>query len=326
MSFNKKVFLTFFLLIGSFFSFSQAFQGIRKKIVYVEPSKKIIQLDTLPLAPGSIQITFQDERDSTLLLKEGIDFKCHYERAEIELLLPTYQKLLTINYRILNPQLFKPQFNKSASIILPDIPLGNKDIFVYEANKNNVKPPDESQIQKNGLISRGVSIGNTQDLVLNSLFNLQLSGKLNNQWNVAATISDDNSLIQPDGNTQQLQEFDRVYIRLFNEKQNLIVGDFEVRQQPSSYFITYYKRNRGINYSIKETLKNKAVLQVNAGAAIARGRFSRNLLKVSEGNQGPYRLIGSNGEQFVLVNAGTERVFLDGKPLLRGMENDYIID
>jgi hypothetical protein len=45
-----------------------------------------------------------------------------------------------------------------------------------------------------------------------------------------------------------------------------------------------------------------------------------------DGVQGPYDLIGINGEKNIIVIAGTERVFVDGIEMVRGENGDYIIE
>ena len=120
--------------------------------------------------------------------------------------------------------------------------------FKYTPNKNEIKPT-YGKLNTMGNISRGIGLGNTQNVVVNSNLNLRLNGKLAEDVEIFAVISDENNPIQPEGNTQQIQDFDQVYITLKKDSMGLTFGDFLMRSQSSSYFLKYYKKSRGIQFN-----------------------------------------------------------------------------
>ena len=196
--------------------------------------------------------------------------------------------------------------------------------FKYTPNKNEVKS-NYGKLNTMGNISRGIGIGNSQNVVMNSNLNLRLDGKLAEDIEIFAVISDENNPIQPEGNTQQIQDFDQVYITLKKDSLTLTFGDFLMKSQSSSYFLKYYKKSRGIQLK-NASYRGDWKIKTNAEVAISRGRFSRNRINGIEGNSGPYRLNGDNGENFIIVIAGTEVVYLNGKKLTRGEGHDYVIN
>lgn len=184
---------------------------------------------------------------------------------------------------------------------------------------------DFGKLTYSGNFSRGVSFGNAQSLNLNSNFNIQLSGMITDDIEVKAAITDNNIPIQPEGNTAQLQEFDKVYIQLRKDRHYLTVGDFDLLS-PNSYFMKFQRNLQGISYKGTQFIENIGELSAMGSFSVSRGQFVINNLEPQEGNQGPYRLSGPNGESFIIVLAGSERVFINGELVQRGANNDYIID
>jgi hypothetical protein len=240
---------------------------------------------------------------------------------------------LRISYRVF-PVYFAATARRKDPVQLTAPPGRSINPFVYKPGEQ--KRDDifaMNGLNKSGSLARGISFGNNRDVSVNSSLNLQLSGRLTDNIELTMAATDDNLPIQPDGTTQQLQEFDRVYIQLAGKGTRLIAGDF-FTTRPAGYFMNYSKRGQGLYVTTRQRLGNTAsadslnqpLLLVTGGAAISKGKFARNIVQGIEGNQGPYRLRGAENELFIVVLSGTEKVFVDGQLLVRGQENDYIID
>lgn len=236
---------------------------------------------------------------------------------------------LSIHYRVF-PFYLREEFASKEKKLSTAEERGISNPFVYSPRKKDASLQAYRGLNKTGSLSRGISLGNNQDLAVNSTLNLQLSGNISPDIEINAAITDDNIPIQPDGNTQQLQDFDKVFIQLSDQKSKLLVGDFQLNR-PESYFLNFNKRLQGASFSTTQRIKTKTdslglALKTAVSIAVARGRFARNTIQGIEGNQGPYRLKGNSNEQYIVILSGSEKVYIDGRLLKRGQEFDYIID
>ncbi len=177
-----------------------------------------------------------------------------------------------------------------------------------------------SDLRQRGSLSRGIIVGTNQDFALESGLDFELSGKLTDNVTISAILTDRSIPIQPDGATQNLKEFDRVFIKIQALSTKIEMGDVDVSFQKS----TFAKLNRRLQGAAGY---NTSKFGEFVGAvSVARGVFKSVSFNGLEGVQGPYRLTGNENEEFVIILAGTERVYVNGQLVHRGEEREYIID
>ncbi|MBN1479859.1 hypothetical protein JXA70_06290 [candidate division KSB1 bacterium] len=177
-----------------------------------------------------------------------------------------------------------------------------------------------SQLTKSGSITRGVTVGSNRGLKVNSALNINVSGKVADNVEVVAALTDQSTPIQPEGTTQNLQEIDKVFIQIKSPDLAATMGDFHI-QYDQTQFAQY---NRKLQGAMGEAEYDR--IQARVSAAISRGKYNSMQFNGQEGSQGPYQLKGDRGQSYIIVLAGTERVFIDGELMIRGETNDYIID
>ncbi|MFK7757031.1 MAG: hypothetical protein AB8B53_08890 [Flavobacteriales bacterium] len=292
------------------------YSNLREKWVFLESDTTV--LDTVSIINGTFGITL--ELPDSLSDYSVDDFKALLIWPEPR------PDSVALRYRVFPILLNHTYQNKDRSIIRTEEDNSGFDPgYAYTPSALPQGYNSAGNINKAGYISRGINVGNAQDLSVNSDLNLQLTGYLTEDLQLLASISDANIPIQPGGNSQTLQEFDQVYINVFNDRFSLTGGDYVLRSKPSTYLF-YLKRAQGANVTVDFSTKSDIKHQTMASAAVSKGKYARNIFNAIEGNQGPYRLTGAEGEAFVVVLAGTERVFIDGELMKRGEEFDYVID
>ena len=356
--------------------------------------------DTLTVVPASVSVqgrsvSYDARTDQYRYVQPGRRLPSP-EPGQPDIVVPGIDSLL-VCYRVLPLRLAAPVFRRPRrlldSLTFPQRPFGQEDFTVKEQILNT------PGINKTGNLARGISFGNAQNVFVNSSLNLQLEGRLTDNINLTAAISDQSVPFQPEGNTQQLQEFDRIYVTLTSPRWNLTAGDVVLRNKPD-YFLRFYKNVQGAalevnmgqtagglsGFTTPQLTPLPSYPGVNPGTyttttitnggqppaqstapgsvappaasgspfppgtagrtvtgqeqgrfgpvrssttvagGVAKGKFASIEVLPIENVQGPYRLRGPNGEQFIIVLANSERVYLDGRLMTRGFDNDYVID
>lgn len=179
-------------------------------------------------------------------------------------------------------------------------------------------------LNTSGSISRGITVGNNQNSVLNSNLDIQINGKLSEKVSLRASLQDSNIPQLDGGYSQKLDQFDNVFMELYSDKWNIRAGD-NFLENRNTKFLSFNKKVQGIAASFKFG-DEEHTTSVFASASLVKGEYTKSDFIGQEGNQGPYKLKGKNGELYVLVVSGSERVYVNGMLLKRGDNNDYTID
>lgn len=312
--------LILFFLFGATVSFAQDLSNYRKKGILF--NSDTIQLDSQAIVPFSEVVSIKNQVVHTT------DYEINYSLGKI--IIKNHDLLnqeAIITYKTFPVSFTESIQHKKISSIEQNSPVVMNP-FYYEYTPKKEDIFYLNGLNKSGSISRGATFGNNQDLAVNSNLNLQLSGRISPRVNILASISDDNIPIQAEGNTQQLQDFDKVFIQLFDENWKLTAGDYFVRH-PKSYFLNFNKKVQGGSFEISfSPSKKDEKLKITPfiSGAVSKGKYARHSIVGVEGNQCPYRLHGNENETFIIILSGTEKIYVDGKQLTRGSENDYTID
>ena len=285
-------------------------------------NKKIaIKNDTILIENKSINNAFFKIFDKKGILIDSTFYKIDFKNAKLVFknkAIPTDSVLINyLNY---------PNFLTKTYSVYDDarvVPNEKGNLYTIKQDEIKTFKPFDG-LNTSGSITRGVSIGNNQNSTLNSNLDLQITGKLSNKVSLRASIQDSKIPLQSGGYSQKLDEFDQIFIELFSDKWSIRAGDLFLENRKSQ-FLNFNKKVQGLATHF-EFGKPDNKTDVFASVGLVRGQYAKSSFVGQEGNQGPYKLRGKNGELYVLVISGSERVFVNGILLKRGENSDYVID
>ncbi|MGD8780312.1 MAG: hypothetical protein PVH88_15275 [Ignavibacteria bacterium] len=273
------------------------------KSVSVLPLSEEIILSGKKLKAGDYNI---DYREAYFELSENLEYSL------FDTIYFTYEMILTG---------LKKEYKKRSLVRRFDR-MTNDSIMVVKKESSAFTPESifGSDIKRSGTILRGFTVGTNKDFTVESGLRLELSGKLSEDIEIVAALTDENTPIEPEGNTETLEELDKVFIEVKHKNAIGTFGDYTINETIGEFGVVDRKL---------QGLKGEFLFENNNGAiaiASSRGKFNTNSFSGEDGSQGPYRLTGRNSENSIVVIAGSEKVFLDGEELTRGENNDYTIE
>jgi len=271
--------------------------------VHIIPASEKIAVGNRQLIPGEYRIDFLS---NALSLSDTLSYSIfdsiyvQYESYSLSLKKKYQHRTLV--------QKYDDRFQDTISVVkTKSVDLSSRGIF-------------GKGLKSSGTLLRGFSLGTNKDLAVNSGLRLQLAGKISDEIEIVAALTDENTPIQPEGNTERLEELDKVFIEIKHKNASGVFGDY------------IYKSDVGefgrVERKLQGVLGNVNVDNYKGSFAFASSRGKFNSMQVSgiDGVQGPYRLSGVDNENDIIVIAGSEKVYLDGRPLKRGENNDFTIE
>ena len=314
----KKGFLLLALLISVTINAQIQSTNVHLKSFLIENDS--VKIDTVSITPFNFKVftSTNSEVDTT---KYSIDFSKSlliFKKENLE----KFSEVI-VQYTSYPDYLTKSYFKFDKSLIVPK---ATNQSQLYSLITNEKKLPFQpfDGLNTVGHITRGLTVGNNQNAVVNSTLDLQIAGKLNDKVTLKASIIDTNLPIQENGNTYKLNEFDRVFIELFSDKWRINAGDIYLNNNETSY-LKFNKKVSGL--AVSANIKNdNSEINIQTSGAIVKGKYKKVQFNGQEGNQGPYKLSDLNSNTYILILSGTEQIYANGKLLSRGENNDYIID
>lgn len=168
--------------------------------------------------------------------------------------------------------------------------------------------------------SLAVAVGSGRDLSIEQALQVSISGRVGQNLELNAYLSDQEMPLSTTGSTQELDQLDRVYLQAKAPGWEVTMGDYDLALN-SFRLLGAERQAKGALAGVKT--KN---LKATAVTAVAKGRRATVRFSGQDGVQGPYILNSGSVRIPPPILPNSERVWLDGQLLRRGEAEDYVMD
>ena len=308
---NRLLFLLCFA-IGWTAQSQTVSKDFRMKTLFIE--KDSVQLDSVAINPDKFNVF-----NSLLKVIPSSEYRVDFSNAMLKIDSKKYPKITVEYFRI--PDFITKVYTPFDEKFIIASSTNTDQLYSLTTNKKGTEVKLFEGLQTNGYITRGITSGNNQNAVTNATLDLKIKGKLSKEVSLRAAIFDTNIPIQENGYSQNITDFDRIFIEMFTDNWGVKAGDISLENK-ESYFMPLRKQITGLRVEAKISDQFK----VAASGAITRGEFNRYRVTGKEGNQGPYKIYGKNNAPAILIIRGSEKVYINGIQIERGENKDYTID
>jgi hypothetical protein len=179
-----------------------------------------------------------------------------------------------------------------------------KEILV----KRKEEKKEIGEVSVKGFKEAGFKIEEGNFIVTQST-NIKVSGKIGNDFEVEGVFQDEKI---PSSETVSISEFEEAYFNIKSPYFKSKIGEFSLKEEDIE------RKILGVEGEGKGKISSFKI-----GTGYGKGIFESVKIDLIPGKNGPYFLGIKEGERIV---PGSEKVFLDGKILKPGKDEDYIMD
>ncbi|MBT6881417.1 MAG: hypothetical protein HOA34_03300 [Flavobacterium sp.] len=308
---TKKGWFLILFFIGFYANSQNTSSNFRTKKFIV--SKDTIKFDSVPINPQNFKVLAGQK------ILYPTEYEIFYNEALLIISAEKYQEI-TIEYFRFPAFITKTYSPFDKKFIVPNNS-NTRQLYSLTTNKKTNELKLFDGLKTSGYINRGITSGNNQSTVANSSMDINIEGKLSDKVAIRANIFDTNIPLQENGYSQSITDFDRIFIELYSKDWRVKAGDISLKNE-SSYFLAFEKQVSGLEVAASINTNTK----IAASGAIVRGQFSSYDFVGIEANQGPYKIFGPNNEPNFVIIAGSEKVFVNGSKITKGINEDYLID